>query len=165
MPEFKEEAGAASLTGQLLVRKGAARPSPSQDASWSARLTASGHIPAYAPPPSQSPSRLQADAPVPPVERKTGALHLAWPAQDAKRTVKLSLRLDPERHRRLRLAAVHTDQSLQALLVNALDGYLEGLDVDCSCIRGQAAPAGSTCADCPSTTQGARASQDGGRKP
>jgi hypothetical protein len=40
-------------------------------------------------------------------------------------TVKVSLRLDPERHLKLRLAAVHRCSSGQQILIEALDAWLE----------------------------------------
>jgi hypothetical protein len=53
---------------------------------------------------------------------------------------KLSLRLDGERHRRLRLAALHLGRSGQQILVEALDAYLERsakaiLGGQCACLR------------------------------
>lgn len=48
--------------------------------------------------------------------------------------VKLSLRLDAERHHRLRLTAEHMGMSLQEVLVRALDSYLD--QVGAEVIRG-----------------------------
>jgi hypothetical protein len=53
---------------------------------------------------------------------------------------KLSLRLDADRNRRLRLAAVHLGRSGQQILVEALDAYLERsaealLGGQCACLR------------------------------
>jgi hypothetical protein len=53
---------------------------------------------------------------------------------------KLSLRLDGDRHHRLRLAALHLGRSGQQILVEALDVYLERsaeviLDGQCACLR------------------------------
>jgi hypothetical protein len=54
--------------------------------------------------------------------------------------VKLSLRLDGDRHRRLRIAALHLGRSGQQILVEALDAYLERsaeaiLGGQCACLR------------------------------
>jgi hypothetical protein len=53
---------------------------------------------------------------------------------------KLSLRLDGDRHRRLRLAALHLGRSGQQLLIEALDAYLERSAEairggQCACLR------------------------------
>jgi hypothetical protein len=53
---------------------------------------------------------------------------------------KLSLRLDGDRHRRLRVAALHLGRSGQQILVEALDAYLERsaeaiLGGQCACLR------------------------------
>ncbi len=149
MPEHYEDAGAASLTGQLLARKGTAHPSSNLDTPWSARYTALGHAAGQAAAPPQPPAK-GSEAPKQHLQRTGGGpLHIAWPTPEPERKVKLTVRLDSARHRRLRLAAVHKDQSLQAMLVAALDQYLEGLDVKCSCIRG-VGPDKTACADCPS---------------
>lgn len=51
---------------------------------------------------------------------------------------KLTLRLDVERRRRLRIVAAQHDRSLQRVLVDALDKYLDGLCAcsmkDCACL-------------------------------
>src|SRR5216683_5635340 len=51
-----------------------------------------------------------------------------------------SLPLDPARHRRLRLAAAHLDQTEEALMLAALDHYLDRvvsplLDGRCACLE------------------------------
>jgi hypothetical protein len=53
---------------------------------------------------------------------------------------KLSLRLDGDRHRRLRVAALHLGRSGQQILVEALDAYLERsaeliCGGQCACLR------------------------------
>jgi hypothetical protein len=52
----------------------------------------------------------------------------------------VSLALDPTRHRRLRLAAAHLDQTEDALMIAALDHYLDRvvsalLDGRCACLE------------------------------
>lgn len=91
--------GVASLTGTLLVVKGAAAPSRP-----------------VAPPPRRHPQR-----------------------NDGR--VRVPLRIDEARHRRLRLAAAHFHKSAQAVMLAALDNYLDrivpnALDEHCQCICG-----------------------------
>lgn len=92
----------ATLSSNLLARKGAAQPSP-----------------AAAQTPNLTPVRGAPQT----HERAGGA------------RVRISLRLDPARHRRLRLAAVHLDRPLQDLLVAAIDQYLDQLDLSCACVK------------------------------
>lgn len=58
----------------------------------------------------------------------------------AAAAAKLSLRLDGDRHRRLRVASLHLGRSGQQILVEALDAYLERsaeaiLGGQCACLR------------------------------
>jgi hypothetical protein len=53
---------------------------------------------------------------------------------------KVSLRLDPARHLKLRLAAAHQRRSGQQILLAALDAYVEAIvpavmDGDCACLK------------------------------
>jgi len=53
---------------------------------------------------------------------------------------KLSVRLDEDRHRRLRLAALHLGRSGQQILIEALDAYLKRsvptiLGGQCACLQ------------------------------
>ncbi|WP_147274928.1 hypothetical protein [Ferruginivarius sediminum] len=100
----------ASLSGQLLARKGTARPSAAVPRGAGVETSL----------PSRAPLRV-----APPQEP---------PAAGGERA-RISLRLDPERHRRLRLAAAHLDCSLQDLLIAALDEHLSGLRLGCACFR------------------------------
>lgn len=61
---------------------------------------------------------------------------------------RVSLRLDDRRHRRLRLAAAHLRQSAQAVLLAALDHYLDhvvpaAIEGGCRCLEAGAAPPAS----------------------
>ena len=61
--------------------------------------------------------------------------------------VRISVRLDRDRHLKLRLTAAHLQNSLQDLMIDALDRYLEqiGSEVvreDCVCLGIGAAPRG-----------------------
>jgi hypothetical protein len=79
----------------------------------------------------------------------TASPNTAGAGGDAARQV--TLPLDPSRHRRLRLAAAHLDQTEDALIVAALDHFLDRvisvlLDGRCACLEegrtsGQACPA------------------------
>jgi hypothetical protein len=69
-----------------------------------------------------------------PGAHRAAAPHIA----DAMRP--FSLPLDPARHRRLRLAAAHLDQTEDALMLAALDHYLDRvvsplLDGRCACLE------------------------------
>ncbi len=105
----------ATLTGALLVRKGEARPT--------ATLTAvSG----------------RADG-APANERTARARRGPAGGGSGAHPVAMTLRLDPARHRRLRLFAACTERSMQAVLVAALDDYLARAcaddDLGCACLR------------------------------
>jgi len=56
------------------------------------------------------------------------------PDVDDGRRVRLTLRLNPGEHRRLRVAAAHLDCSMQAVMSKALEAYLTGLRADCPCL-------------------------------
>jgi hypothetical protein len=126
----------ASLNARLLARKGDARPAPIDTGEGRARPAPS----APASPAIQRPSPGPWPAPA------------AWPeepAGDPRSRARVSLRLDDARHRRLRLAAIHLDASLQQLLTHALDQYLAQVAPDCPCMG-----RGCTSAeDCPSTAR------------
>lgn len=51
----------------------------------------------------------------------------------------MTLRLDPERHRRLKILGIYTDRSAQNILTAALDEYLDrvlpSVDRECSCLN------------------------------
>src|SRR3972149_4418508 len=114
----------ANLTSTLLTRKGRAQPtliSPPRSA---------GPMPAEPPP-----------SPAPPLWRAKESLRspsaAAWhehihmdryaevPRHDVDRRIHMSLRLDPGRHLRLRIEASRTGRSMQSLLLQALDEFLE----------------------------------------
>jgi hypothetical protein len=114
---------AAPLRGDLLTRKGAAAPVPTDETSRPhpaarPRLTAVDRAPAGERPGSQDPE-LKRD--------KFGR-------------VRLSVRLDPHRHLSLKLLSAHHRMSLQETLIAALDAYL-GDEVGsvksgrCDCLR------------------------------
>ena len=118
---------ASPLTSSLLARKGAAAPSfltqvhPPVDAL----PTAVAHRPYAAA--NRNDDDHDSDAAncgacAPDAE----AAH-ATAARDHHGRIKLSFRLDQDRHLRLKLAAAHTDRHIQDILTAALDRYLTDL--------------------------------------
>lgn len=96
---------AASLTASLLVRKGTARPATLAGA---ALKNAAAKVISLNP-------RKGTAVPAP--------KGVAEPTFGKKR-LRVSLRLDAERHRRFKLAAARNNTTLQSLFVAALDEYL-----------------------------------------
>ena len=58
------------------------------------------------------------------------------PRQSDDGRVALTLRLDRERHRRLRIFAARHERTSQEVILRALDVYLEAFGADCACLRG-----------------------------
>jgi hypothetical protein len=72
--------------------------------------------------------------------KQAGAPPPAAPPTQAVALRHVALPLDAARHRRLRLAAAHLDQTEEALMVAALDHYLDRivaalLDGRCACLE------------------------------
>jgi hypothetical protein len=107
---------ASPLTASLLARKGAATPSP---------LFA---VPTAAPRAQVTPFATK------PVERPVEQ-PVAKP-DDLRDRRRLTLRLDPDRHMRLKLATAHLDISLQDFLIAALDAHL-AREAPCACLKGE----------------------------
>jgi hypothetical protein len=114
----------ANLTSTLLTRKGRAQPtliSPPRSA---------GPMPS-APPPSPAPPLWRAKEPLrlPSEDAWNGHApsyrHADGPRHDRDRRKHMSLRLDRGRHLRLRIEASRTGRSMQSLLLQALDEFLE----------------------------------------
>ncbi len=108
----------AALTSALLVKKGNATPS-----SY-ATLTAAN--------PVVSPPTLVA------VNGKPTGIGEESNRHDDPR-IRITLRLDPERHLKLKLTAAHLRQSLQETVIGALDAHLANIDpvrgiANCSCL-------------------------------
>lgn len=128
----------AMLSSGLLARKGAAVPAalalPS-DAMAPPRLEL--RMPPARPPEPAAWSRTDEKIDAAPRIRATGGTP---PLPSESGSAKVSLRLDADRHRRLRLAALHQGSSGQKLLLAALDAYLDSsgahaLEKDCACLR------------------------------
>lgn len=113
---------AATLTSALMVAKGAAVP---------AGLLASG----------PGPAMRRA-----PYVNGTGPRRAARPAPTRPRRIKLTVRLDPAQHLRLKLTAAHLQRSIQDLLAEALERQLsltapKVRDGSCLCVAQGTAPA------------------------
>lgn len=107
----------ASLSAGLLARKGEARPA----------LRPQLHIAARNPSPvAEQQARIAAAFETP-----------SRAPTSAKERSAFTLRLDPERHLRLRLIGARTHRSAQSLLIEALDRLLDEMapDAGCSCGR------------------------------
>jgi hypothetical protein len=143
---------AASLTGSLLVRKGAAAPSPLKrearvldggagyDAPSPGRFT-----PTLAPKPS--PVALRAANGKPAAAAKKNGKHRPAPASarsassgdGSSHVRRFTLRLSRDQHLRLRIASVHLGRSGQKLILEAVNEYLDRIapelrDGNCACI-------------------------------
>lgn len=126
----------ASLSSGLLARKGQARPAMrpqlvEDDLGWN-DMGAGRHpglrLPADlagAPPEPTPVARQQEEIAraFEPAEEPPAHLRLPKPRADGRR-VAFTLRLDPERHLRLRVGAALTGRSAQRLLVEAFDQWL-----------------------------------------
>lgn len=124
---------AARLNGGLLLRKGAAQPVPGVVNSHPGGLER--------PPLSAVKAGAGANGHA---RRRNGAKANGADGQpdlvrDRFGRVRVSLRLDPHRHLRLKLLAAHSRTSMQETLIAALDAFLEGegigvKDGSCSCL-------------------------------
>jgi hypothetical protein len=147
----------ASLSSGLLARKGQARPamrsqgyvgltpgSAQDDLGWNDMGDDAGHS-APQPQPEAKPPVLRqiealderlsqpepkpAAAPASPApERKSVSLARVAREVQKKSKAAFTLRLDQDRHLRLRLAAAVTHRSAQQIVTEALDAFLESLD-------------------------------------
>ncbi len=106
--------GPASLTSSLLAEKGAAAPTVGQAARPA--------DPATMPPPPAFDLPAAAPPTHPP---HAAALDDSAPRRGKASRVRVTMRIDPERHFRLRLVAAHLNQSTQDVLSLALDAYLD----------------------------------------
>ncbi len=132
----------AMLSSQLLARKGTAVPAAlGLQLDLMDQLAANPIAPRLelrvAPSrPSHDGARSGGDG------KSTGAPPPKYDTGSSARSdgAKVSLRLDADRHRRLRLVALHQRSSGQRVLLDALDAYLEefgaaAMDGTCTCLR------------------------------
>ena len=140
----------ASLKPALLARKGGAKPA--MRPQFAALEAAYGPIPDDLGPEDLGWNDFgpEADAPdriVPITRARPGRPERAAPASAGARKAAFTLRLDPERHLKLRLACALDARSAQALVTDALDRLLEAmpdLDLlthDAAALRGKRRPA------------------------
>jgi hypothetical protein len=114
----------ANLTSTLLTRKGRAQPTLISPPRSAGQMTS-------VPPPSPAPPLWRAKEParspstVAWHENSLADRYANAPRQDFDRRIHMSLRLDPGRHLRLRIEASRTGRSMQSLLLQALDEFLE----------------------------------------
>ncbi len=116
----------ARLTSSLLSRKGSAQPAVSSPHQIGLPLVSK----ATAQPEPQEPVASTPAEPVllakPNQWSTPGPRHGTQPGnQRDKKRVRVSLRLDLDRHRKLKLVAMQTRRSLQSLLTQALDDYFQ----------------------------------------
>ncbi|NKB57169.1 MAG: hypothetical protein GKS00_12640 [Alphaproteobacteria bacterium] len=128
----------AALTGALLANKGAAAPSDAVSALLE-------EFPKPKPSKSNGPfsAKRQKPSVVRAIDRTVVGAScpvacsdgIAEPGQRAK----LSLRLDQNRHLRLKLAAAHLRRSSQTIMLEALDAYLvkvaPSIGIECACLN------------------------------
>lgn len=147
---------AASLTGSLLARKGAAYPASYSAPSGGGGSSGSGStpynsadvvrsgMPAAKPAVDQGPQMqdgrfvddVKPEAPVAPkpaspcapsdAPRETEGVPELPQAMDKMGRVRLSVRLDPDRYLRVKMASARTRWSAQDIVIAALDRYLGG---------------------------------------
>jgi hypothetical protein len=140
----------AMLSSQLLARKGAAAPAVlGLQLGLIEELTANPIQPRLQlrmTPQRPRPSASRADGDALSHDDKSGSMAPGYASGAASRSdgapdgAKVSLRLDADRHRRLRLLALHQRCWGQKLLLAALDAYLAAvgaavLDGSCACLR------------------------------
>jgi len=126
----------APLTARLLVKKGGARPAGFGSSAANENETVDGPTDIALPKQHSTASK-----PVAATRRQRSSLSLdlngavdsrrqsASPTKASDRA-RLTLRLDTDRHLRLRLTAAHLDVSLQELVTTAVDAYLNEISPD-----------------------------------
>lgn len=122
----------ATLSSSLLIRKGTATPVP-----HTASPLPTGQPETARQERARARSSLRQVSP--PQDEAAGHHDDHDLKQDHFGRVRLSIRLDPDRHLRLKLLAAHTRSSVQDLLIAALDAYLEDMgqsvnDGACACL-------------------------------
>ena len=125
----------ARLNAELLARKGQALPT-----SGFAYTSIAHDEPLRA---LERPALLRPSTAVAAVasrhDARTACRHQPGPAAGRREAdrVALTLRLDRERHRRLRIVGARHECSSQAVIVRALDAYLATCGDRCACLRGE----------------------------
>jgi hypothetical protein len=127
---------AASLTSALLVRKGAAVPAGYATLAATVRGLRVAE------------TSSSEGAPLAPGAAVAAGPRRRRPSAPDPRT-RISLRLDDERHLKLKLTAAHLHKKLQDIVIAALDGYLDQvgpavMSGHCVCLDGGCAMRGQT---------------------
>lgn len=125
----------ARLSGELLARKGQALPT---GGLAYATMTLDQPLPSYGPAVLVRYGSLPAqDALTQGASRRTAERRRQPAGRREEDRVALTLRLDRERHRRLRIFCARHECSSQEVIVRALEAYLETCGEDCACLRGE----------------------------
>jgi hypothetical protein len=123
----------ARLTSALLARKGQALPTGGFAHAKLALI-----------PPQPTDTKADRECCGLPASSATPSVRVRRPARQpgpaAADRVAFTLRLDRERHVRLKVLAARRGRSGQEMLLRALDAYLEACAADCPCLRGVAPP-------------------------
>ncbi len=124
--------GPASLTSGLLTRKGMAAPSaaPASRANMVELMQGQPPLPAETPPspatPEPIPLRADLSDRMRPKKSESKAKESVPTApRSAEKRVRVSLRLDVDRHLRMKLVATHLNRTLQSVFTQAIDEYFE----------------------------------------
>ena len=123
----------ARLTSALLARKGEALPT---GGFAGAAIDAGQPLPPPATLTRRASMALVSDRGARPARPVKGGGRGPGDGGDAR--VALTLRLDRERHRRLRIFGARHDRTSQEVILEALDAYLAACGADCACLRGEA---------------------------
>ncbi len=122
----------ARLTSALLARKGMAGPSaaPASHANMVEWMPGQPPRPAATPPPPAppEPTSLRADLSdrIGPKQSESKAKESVPTApRSTEKRVRVSLRLDVDRHLRMKLVATHLNSTMQNLFTQAIDEYFE----------------------------------------
>jgi hypothetical protein len=122
----------ARLTAALLARKGHALPTGGFAHSRLDRLPPPASPPKPDRQPWAAPQPIEAPRERPSLLQSEPCQSIA-DADDGR--VAFTLRLDRDRHARLRILAARRGRSGQEMLIKALDAYLEACATDCPCLR------------------------------
>lgn len=133
----------AQLTGSLLARKGFAMPSgpyspPGKIDALGFDQTALTRSPDHAPDMLRMPARQLPVGRPGTAKTDSPKCHVEDSAEAGQ--VAMTLRLDPKRHKRLRLMSVHSQRSARDIITAALDLYMDQMEVgmdttSCECLR------------------------------
>jgi hypothetical protein len=122
----------ARLTSHLLARKGTAFPAGGFAAANAA-------LPGLTPPSEAAPLKQGATQPVDPPAMPARRAPISRESGLGAGRVKMTVRLDPNQHGRLRILAALQRCTSQEIVVRALDAYIRASGSDCACL-GRAGP-------------------------